>query len=113
NSPLLSTGEYDWVGYDRKLPTMSVLPFAAHPNAIDPPFLISWNNKQAPRWAAADDVYGYGPIYRMQLIRNHSEADIAGGRKMGIAELVSAMDEAATEDIRMVELWRLIKQGLG
>ena len=32
---------------------------------------------------------------------------------MGVAELVSAMDEAATEDIRMVELWPLVKQVLG
>jgi acyl-homoserine lactone acylase PvdQ len=111
--PVLGTGAYDWVGYDPSLHTMQVLPFEAHPNAIDPKFLVSWNNKQAPKWAAADDMYGYGPIYRMQLIRNHIEADIAGGRKMGVAELVSAMDEAATEDIRMVELWPLIKQVLG
>ena len=25
-------------------------------------FLVSWNNKQAPEWAAADDKYGYGPL---------------------------------------------------
>ena len=29
---------------------------------------------------------------------------------MGIEQLVSAMDEAATQDIRMVELWPIIKQ---
>src|SRR5207245_5865775 len=45
--------------------------------------------------------------------RNLIEADIAGWRKMQIAELVSAMDEAATEDIRMVELWPILKQVLG
>src|SRR3989442_11280142 len=49
----------------------------------------------------------------MQLIRNHVEADIAGGKKMGVEQLISAMDEAATEDIRMVELWPIIKQVLG
>jgi acyl-homoserine lactone acylase PvdQ len=111
--PILGTGEYDWQGYNTELHTLEVLPFAAHPNAIDPPFLVSWNNKQAPSWAAADDNYYFGPVARMQMIRNHIEADIAGGRKMQIAELVSAMDEAATEDIRMVQLWPLIKQVLG
>src|SRR5262249_35763146 len=54
-----------------------------------------------------------GPVYRMQLIRNFIEGDIAGGKKMGVEQLVSAMDEAATQDIRMVQLWPTIKQVLG
>ena len=111
--PILGTGEYDWKGFEPKLHTMTVVPFAAHPQAINPKFLVSWNNKQAPGWAAADDQYGYGNVFRMQLIRNHIEADLAGGKKMGVEQLVSAMDEAATEDVRMVELWPLIKQVLG
>src|SRR4029077_8579270 len=69
--PILGTGEYDWQGFEPKLHTMTVVPFAAHPHAINPKFLVSWNNKQAPGWAAADDQYGYGNIFRMQLIRNH------------------------------------------
>ncbi|HEV3284082.1 MAG TPA: penicillin acylase family protein [Solirubrobacteraceae bacterium] len=111
--PILGTGEFDWVGYEPKLHTLSVLPFNAHPNAIDPTFLVSWNNKQAPRWSSADDKYSFGSVYRMQLIRNFIEADLAGGAKMGIQQLVTAMDEAATQDIRMVELWPTIKQALG
>jgi hypothetical protein len=89
------------------------MPFHSHPNAINPPFLVSWNNKQAPGFAAADDKYAFGPIYRMQLIRNFIEGDTAGGKKMGLEQLVSAMDEAATQDIRAVALWPLLKQVLG
>jgi acyl-homoserine lactone acylase PvdQ len=111
--PILGTGEYDWLGYEPKLHTMSVLPFAAHPNAIDPPFLVSWNNKQAPKFSSADDKYSFGSLYRMQLIRNFIEAGIAGGAKIGIQQIVTAMDEAATQDIRMVQLWPIIKQALG
>jgi hypothetical protein len=111
--PILGTGEYDWQGFEPKLHTENVLPSQAHPNAIDPPFEISWNNKQAPHFGAADDRYSYGAIYRMQLIRNFVEADLAGGKKMGLEQLVSAMDEAATQDIRMVELWPLLKRVLG
>ncbi len=111
--PILGTGEYDWQGYNTELHTMNTLPFAQHPNAIDPPFLVSWNNKQAPHFSSADDKYAFGSVYRMQLIRNFIEADIAGGHKMDAAELASAMDEAATQDIRMVELWPTIKQVLG
>ena len=47
---------------------MTTLPFDEHPHAVDQPYLVSWNNKQAPGWAAADDKYAYGPIYRSQLI---------------------------------------------
>jgi hypothetical protein len=111
--PILGTGEFDWQGFEPKLHTMETLPFGAHPNAIDPDFLVSWNNKQAPKWSAADDMYSYGPLYRMQLIRNFIEADIAGGKTMGLEQLVSAMDEAATQDIRSVQLWPLLKQMLG
>ncbi|MCW3069909.1 MAG: Penicillin amidase [Solirubrobacterales bacterium] len=111
--PVLGTGAYDWQGFEPKLRTLSVLPFEAHPRAIDPPFLVSWNNKQAPGWSAADDMYAYGSIYRMQLIRNFIEADIAGGKKMGVEQLTSAMDEAATQDVRMVQLWPVLKQALG
>jgi hypothetical protein len=49
----------------------------------------------------------------MQLIRNFIEAGIAGGAKIGIQQIVTAMDEAATQDIRMVQLWPIIKQALG
>jgi hypothetical protein len=111
--PILGTGKYDWRGFNTTLHTMKVLPFNAHPHAINPDFLVSWNNKQAPEWSAADDKYAFGPIYRMQLIRNFIEADIAGGKKMGVEQLISAMDEAATQDVRMVELWPIIKQVLG
>jgi acyl-homoserine lactone acylase PvdQ len=111
--PVLGTGEYDWQGYNTELHTMTTVPFKKHPQALDPPFLVSWNNKQAPGFSSADDKYAFGPIYRMQLIRNFIEADTAGGAKMGVEQLISAMDEAATQDIRMVQLWPIIRKALG
>ncbi len=111
--PILGTGEYDWQGFNPETHTMTTLPFKKHPQAINPPFLISWNNKQAPSFAAADDKYAFGSIYRMQLIRNFIEGDISGAKKMGSEELVSAMDEAASQDIRSVELWPILKKVLG
>jgi acyl-homoserine lactone acylase PvdQ len=111
--PILGTGEFDWQGFNPQLHTSTLIPFEAHPNAIDPTFLVSWNNKQAPRFSSADDKYAFGAIYRMQLIRNFIEADLAGGKKMEPAQLVSAMDEAATQDIRSLQLWPILKQVLG
>jgi acyl-homoserine lactone acylase PvdQ len=111
--PTLGTGRYDWKHFNPTLHTEDDLAFHEHPNAINPPFLISWNNKQAPNFSAADDKYAFGSIYRMQLIRNFIEKDIAGGKKMGTEQLISAMDEAATQDIRIVELWPILKEVLG
>ncbi len=111
--PVLGTGKYDWKGFNPTLHTEEVVPFAQHPNAINPTLLVSWNNKQAPNFSAADDKYAFGSIYRMELIRSFIEKDIEGGQKMDAAQLVSAMDEAATQDIRIVELWPLLKQVLG
>jgi acyl-homoserine lactone acylase PvdQ len=111
--PILGTGEYDWQGYDPSTHTLSVLPFAQHPSAIDPDYLVSWNNKQAPQWAAADDKYSFGPLYRSQLIEDRVKQGINGNKKMNIAQLVQAMEEPATEDIRIVKLWPTLRKVLG
>jgi hypothetical protein len=49
----------------------------------------------------------------MQLIRNHVRAALRRGRKMSINELVSAMEEPASEDIRSVQLWPTLRKVLG
>jgi acyl-homoserine lactone acylase PvdQ len=112
--PILGTGKYDWVDFNPTTHTEKDIPFSAHPQAINPPYLVSWNNKQAPEWGAADDNFSYGPIYRMQMIRDHITADIAAGHgRISAAQLVSAMDLAATEDIRIVKLWPIIHRVIG
>jgi acyl-homoserine lactone acylase PvdQ len=111
--PILGTGQYDWKGYDPSTWTADWVPFPAHPHATDQDYQVSWNNKQAPRWAAADDQWGYGPNFRSQLIENRVKADIAHGKKMNIAQLVQSMDEPATEDLRAVLLWPIISKALG
>jgi acyl-homoserine lactone acylase PvdQ len=111
--PVFGTGEFDYPGFEPKLHLSGLLPVKAHPQALNPDVLVSWNNKPAPGFAAATNKDAWGSIYRMQLIRGYIEKDISGGRKMGAEELVSAMDEAATQDIRMVELWPILKEVLG
>jgi acyl-homoserine lactone acylase PvdQ len=111
--PIWGTGQYDWKDWNPTYWTEKDIPASAHPQAIDPTYLVSWNNKQAPKWSAADDNYGYGDVYRSQLIEDQIKADLAGGRKMNIAQLVRAMDYAATQDIRLVKLWPLLRQVIG
>lgn len=111
--PILGTGRYDWKGYDPATHTASWLPFAMHPHVTDQDYLVSWNNKQAPAWAAADDQWGYGPVHRSQLIEDRIRRDIAHDRKMTIAQLVRAMEEPATEDLRAVLLGQILFKALG
>jgi acyl-homoserine lactone acylase PvdQ len=111
--PILGTGKFDWKGFKPATRTADYLPFSKHPQAVDPPFLVSWNNKQAPGWAAADDRYVYGPVHRSQMISDRVRAGIKGNRKMTIAQLVQAMEEPASEDLRGYRLLPIIFKAVG
>jgi hypothetical protein len=52
-------------------------------------------------------------VFRSQLIEDRIKGDIAHRHTMTISQLVQAMDEPATEDIRAVMLWPLLKRALG
>jgi acyl-homoserine lactone acylase PvdQ len=111
--PVLGTGQYDWKGFKPGSRRADYLPFAKHPQAVDPPFLVSWNNKQAPEWGAADDQYDYGPLHRAQMISDKVRAGTRGKGRMTIAQLVQAMDEPATQDLRGYRLLPTIFKAIG
>ncbi len=111
--PVFGTGAFDWQGFDPATYTMTTVPFASHPKATNPDYLISWNNKQAPGWSAADDKYSFGPVYRSQMLEARVKSALANGGKISLEKLVSAMDEPATEDIRSFALWPILRQALG
>jgi acyl-homoserine lactone acylase PvdQ len=111
--PILGTGQYDWKGFKPATQSADYLPFSKHPQAVDPDFLVSWNNKQAPGWAAADDQYAYGALFRSQMIADRVRAGIKGKRKMTIAQLVQAMEEPATQDLRGYRLLPTILEAVG
>ncbi|MEA2461590.1 MAG: hypothetical protein QOH90_1767, partial [Actinomycetota bacterium] len=90
--PMWGTGKWNWRGK---------LSFKEHPKDIDPAkgWMTSWNNKQAPGWGAADDVHAYGPIYRSQLLDDRIKKYSKDG-EVSLVELVNAMGDAATADLR-------------
>ena len=86
---------------DAKYPWLGT--FAApktHPQAVNPRYLTSWNNKQAPGTRAADGNWGYGPTYRSKTLDDRVLKATRGGRRIGRVELVKAMEDAATVDLR-------------
>ena len=111
--PILGTGQFDWKGFKPSSQTADYLPFAKHPQAVDPAILVSWNNKQAPEWSAADDQYAYGPIARQQMIADKVRARTNGAKKMTITQLIQAMEEPATQDLRGYKLLPTIFKAIG
>jgi acyl-homoserine lactone acylase PvdQ len=100
--PTWGTGGAEWRGF---------LPAREHVHEIDPKqgFFVSWNNKPAPGFAAADDQYGYGQVYRSQLLVTQLEDQLAGHHdKLTRAEVVRAMETAATQDLDAVSALPLL-----
>ncbi len=85
--------KYDWKGW---------LPFAGHPREIDPDrgYLVSWNNKPAPGFTAADDNWSYGSVYRSSALEDRVRAATRGTRRVDLPAVVGIMSEAATADSR-------------
>jgi acyl-homoserine lactone acylase PvdQ len=93
NLPTWGTGGSEWRGF---------LPSDQHVHEIDPPqgFFDSWNNKPAPLFSASDSEYGYGPVYRVQMLTTQIRHQFAAHHgKITRADLVQAMETAATQDL--------------
>jgi acyl-homoserine lactone acylase PvdQ len=93
NLPTWGTGDAEWRGF---------LAPAAHVHETDPKqgFFVSWNNKPAPDFSAADDQYGYGPTYRSQMLVDQLKRQIRlTHHKLTRANVVQAMETAASQDL--------------
>jgi acyl-homoserine lactone acylase PvdQ len=100
--PTNGLGEYDWRGF---------LQFESHPRVVNPPsgLIVNWNNKPAANFGAADSNLSYGSVHRVELLR----APLAARRKHTLAQVVGATNAAATQDLRVVEVWPAIRAVLG
>jgi acyl-homoserine lactone acylase PvdQ len=80
-------------------------PPSAHPHAVDQSYFTSWNNKQAPGYNDAATGQEYASIYRSQLLDNNINHYLAIRHgKMTLADLINAMGNAGTQDLRGVEV---------
>lgn len=94
--PTIGTGEYDWRGF---------VAAKSHPQTINPASgaILDWNSKPAAGWGAADDNWSYGSVQRKDLLT----AALGAGKKSA-AEVVAASNKAATQDLRVIEVWPAI-----
>jgi acyl-homoserine lactone acylase PvdQ len=107
NLPTWGTGRTEWLGF---------LPSSGHVHQIDPPqgFFDSWNNKPAPLFSASDGQYGYGPVYRVQMLtaQIRHQFSLHHG-KITRAELVQAMETAASQDLDGLTILPALLQAVG
>ena len=86
--PTRGTGDYEWRGYLKA----SQHPQQAKRNGV----ILNWNNKPAPGWAAADNEWGFGSVFRVELF----EGAIKERRKHTLASLAGVMNLGAMQDHR-------------
>ncbi len=80
-------------------------PENAHPHVIDQSYLTSWNNKQSPGYNDTSTAQEFASVYRSQLLdKNINHYLRLRGGKITLADLINAMGNAGTEDLRGVEV---------
>jgi acyl-homoserine lactone acylase PvdQ len=86
--PTNGNGSYEWRGW---LGPMS------HPHVVDPKSgqIVNWNNTPAAAFGAADDNWSYGSVHRVDLLNTN-----VATKRHTPASVVSAMNAAATKDLR-------------
>ncbi len=94
--PTVGNGEYEWQGFlsEREHPHSS-----AGPNGL----LLNWNNQSAPGFMHGDNE-PYGSVHRVELFDQYPD-------RVTLADDVSVMNRAATEDVRS-PVWPVVSQVL-
>jgi acyl-homoserine lactone acylase PvdQ len=92
--PTNGDGNHEWRGF---------LPAARHPQQIDPPsgLIVNWNNKAARGFEAADNAWNYGVSHRVDLLLRNLAAKSG---KQSLTSMVGAMNAAATQDVRAIDV---------
>ncbi len=96
-------GKYEWKGF---------APDKAHPQGDNPKdgTIVNWNESGEQGFAAADDQFGRnGSAMRVDLLTSGMDRTAVGG-KWDLAGLASAMNAAATQDVRAIDTVPLLQE---
>ncbi|QNS07144.1 penicillin acylase family protein [Streptomyces xanthii] len=110
--PVKAEQAYEWRDFDPADNTSAHTPPAQHPHSVNQDYYISWNNKQAKGFGAAN--FSLGAVHRADLLDGRVKKLTAEG---GVtrASLTRAMEEAAVTDLRgeqvLPELLKVLRSG--
>jgi acyl-homoserine lactone acylase PvdQ len=105
NLPTRAEPAYEWPG--------TYLPASAHPQAVNQDYFVSWNNKQAADFSAADGNFSFGSVQRADLLDKPIKAALSAGQKYDRAGLIRVVENAATTDLRGSEVLDDLLQVIG
>jgi acyl-homoserine lactone acylase PvdQ len=99
--PTEGTGDHEWGGF---------LPLGRHVRGINPSagVILNWNNKPGRGFSSSDDNWSFGPVQRVQLLRE----GVALRKMHTLASLTGAMNRAATQDLRTVAVLPVLERYL-
>jgi acyl-homoserine lactone acylase PvdQ len=100
NLPAKGEQAYEWTGWNPDTNVATYQAASAHPQAVNQDYMVSWNNKQAKDYGAADGNFSFGSVHRADLLDKPLKAGIAAGTKYDRASLVKVVESAATTDLR-------------
>lgn len=103
--PAWGNGSWDWNGF---------LGPEEQPTTKNPAqgYVISWNNKPAPGFRAHDGNFSFGPTYRSHMLERRVVDALETG-KVDRAQIVEAMSEASTVDLRGQEVLPYVLDVMG
>src|SRR3954447_14297595 len=100
NFPVWAKPKLEWRGWNPDTWTSQRASEKQRPKAVNQDWIISWNNKQAPGYAASDSTWSYSSLYRSQMLQTELKARLKGGKKVDMPQVIDAMAGAATTDFR-------------
>ncbi|TCB98046.1 penicillin acylase family protein [Micromonospora zingiberis] len=104
NLPMRADRAYEWQDFDPDARTARYAPRSAHPQSINQDYYISWNNKQAKDFGAADGNFSFGAVHRGELLDKPVRAALAAGRTFDRASLTELVQRAGLTDLRGAEV---------
>lgn len=115
NLPTRAQAAYEWAGWNPDTNTATYQPPASHPQAVNQDYFVSWNNKQAADYSAADGNFSFGAVHRGDLLDRPIKAALQAGTRFDRASLLSVVESAGTTDLRgsevLDDLLRVIDTG--
>ena len=111
--PVRARPQFLWRDFNAGAATARYTPASQHPQVVDQDWITSWNNKQAPGTRAADGQWGFSSVYRVQPLSDRIERGVRGKKKMSLVDLINAMEDAGTVDLRADKPLRLALKVIG
>jgi hypothetical protein len=95
---------YEWQSFDPAANTAAYAPASQHPQSVNQDYYVSWNNKQARDFGAADGNFSFGSVHRGELLDAPVRAALQAGQKFDRASLTELVQRAGLTDLRGVEV---------